>query len=152
MRGHCADGVKERTTVSHVDDSRPGGSRVLPPGLTRGACDAFRDVEDEFHDGLVAELRRRRRSRPDLTPADVYEARAIVAQAMCQSRPRSGALRGLSTGLVAIGSVGVGSMHPYLNSAWQIALLVVFVVVGLVGVGLMVRDGHPADRPGDPSS
>jgi hypothetical protein len=71
---------------------------------------------------------------------------------MCRSRTRAGSPRGLSTGLVAIGSVGVGSMHPYLNSAWQIALLLVFVLVGLVGVGLMVRDGHPVDPSGDPSS
>jgi hypothetical protein len=41
---------------------------------------------------------------------------------------------------------------PYLNSAWQIALLLLFVLVGLVGVGLMVRDGHPVDPSGDPSS
>jgi hypothetical protein len=138
--------------VSHIDDSQPGRPDVMPPGLAPGACEAFRDVEEEFHDGLVGELRRRRRSRPDLTSEDVYEARAVVAQTMCRSRTRAGSPRGLSTGLVAIGSVGVGSMHPYLNSAWQIALLLVFVLVGLVGVGLMVRDGHPVDPSGDPSS
>lgn len=138
--------------MSHVDHSQPGGPGLLPQGLTPGACEAFRDVEDEFHDGLVAELRRRRRTRPDLTPADVYEARAVVAQAMCASQPRAGSMRGLSTGLIAIGSVGVGSMHPYLHSPWQIALLVAFILIGLVGVGLMVRSGHPAEPSGDPSS
>lgn len=131
-----------------VDDSPTDRPDRLPPGLAPGACQAFRDVEDEFHDGLVGELRRRRRQRPDLTRDDVYEARAVVAKAMCRSRSS----RGLSAGLIAIGSVGVGTMHPYLNSAWQIALLVIFIVVGLVGVGLMVRDGHPADRSGDPTS
>jgi len=124
----------------------------MPPGLAPGACQAFRDVEDEFHDGLVGELRRRRRLRPDLTGEDVYEARTVVAQAMCESQPRDGSLRGLSTGLIAIGSVGVGSMHPYLNSPWQIALLVAFILIGLAGVVLMVRSGHPADPSGDPSS
>ena len=118
----------------------------MPPGLAPGACQAFRDVEDEF------QLRRRRRLRPDLTREDVYEARTVVAQAMCESQPRDGSLRGLSTGLIAIGSVGVGSMHPYLNSPWQIALLVAFILIGLAGVVLMVRSGHPADPSGDPSS
>jgi hypothetical protein len=112
----------------------------------------LRDVEEEYHDLVVGELRRRGRSRPDLTRDDVYEAAAIAAQAMGESRPSTGSWRGLSTGLVAIGSVGVGSMHPYLNSPWQIALLVVFVLIGLVGVGLMVRGGHPADPSGDPST
>ena len=138
--------------MSHVDDSQPGRPIGLPPGLAPVACQAFRDVEEEFHDGLVGELRRRRRSRPDLTSDDVYEARAVVAQVMCASQPRGGPPRGLSTGLIAIGSVGVGSMHPYLNSPWQIALLVVFILIGLAGVGLMVRNGHPADPSGDPSS
>ena len=131
-----------------VDDSRTDRPDRLPPGLAPGACQAFRDVEDEFHDGLVGELRRRRRLRPDLTRDDVYEARTVVAKAMCRSR----SARGLSTGLIAIGSVGVGSMHPYLHSPWQIALMVAFILIGLVGVGLMVRGGHPADPSGDPST
>ncbi len=136
-------GPSEATTAS---------ADALPAGLTPGAREAFQDVKDEFRDGLAGELRRRRRSRRDLTSDDVYEARAIVAQAMCQSRQRSGSDRALSTGLIAVGSVGMGVMHPYLHSPWQIALLVVFGLVFVAGVGLAVRSGHPVTTPADPSS
>jgi hypothetical protein len=45
---------------------------ALPAGLTSAACEAFRDVEEEYRDGLSRELRRRRRSRRDLTSEHAY--------------------------------------------------------------------------------
>jgi hypothetical protein len=134
------------------DDGRPDPPRDTPPGLTPSACRALRAAEEEYHDLLVGELRRRGRLRPDLTGVDVQESAALAAQSMCRSRGRVSPLRGLDTGLIAIGSVGVGSMHPYLHSTWQIAVLVLFILVGLVGVGLMVRNGQPGGPVTDPSS
>src|SRR5690348_14486708 len=149
-----------------VPAERPDGGSAppaLPAGLTPAATEAFRDVEDEFREGLSAELRRRRRHRPDLTSDDVYDARAIVAHAMHESRSsaggarsapalagrrRPGSLSAIGPGLIVIGSVGVGAMHPYLHSSWQVAALVALVVVGLTGVGLTSRGGHHADTPG----
>jgi hypothetical protein len=150
-------------------ESVAGAASALPAGLTAAACEAFRDVEEEFREGLTAELRRRRRSRRDLTSDDVYEARPIVAHAMCPqslrevvrpgsaadadpgagNRQRAGSLRALGTGLIAIGSVGVGSMHPYLHSVSQIALLVIFIAVGLVGVGLTWGSWRHVDASGE---
>ena len=49
---------------------------------------------------------------------------------------------------MVIGSVGVGSMHPYLHSFGQIAVLVVFRLTDLAGVGLIWRSGH-GDMPGE---
>ena len=142
--------------MSLTDDGQSGRSEstaasadAMPAGLTRAGCEAFRDVEEEFRDGLTAQLRRRRRSRRDLTSDDVYEALAIVTHEMCQAHQRAGSLRALGPGLIAIGSVGVGSMHPYLHSSWQIALLVVFGVLGLAGVGLVWRSGQPVDTSGE---
>ncbi len=143
---------------------------ALPAGLTPAAREAFRDVEEEFREGLSRELRRRRRSRRDLTSDDVYDARVIVAHEMRQSQPhadgarsdsaagtgsgaattqRAGSLRALGTGLIAVGSVGVGSMHPYLHSLLQVAVLVLFCLVGLAGVGLAWRGGRHGDVSGE---
>lgn len=146
--------------MGHIDDSQPGRPDVLPPGLAPGACQAFRDVEEEFHDGLVGELRRRRRSRPDLTRDDVYEARAVVVQTMCRSRAREGSVRGLSTGLIAIGSVGVGSMaldaghDPTRCGARSLKRFILYRErdatgvsgTGVVATGVVWPDGHAALR------
>ena len=138
--------------MSSDDDGRPDPPRDVPSGLTPSACRALRAAEEEYHDLLVGELRRRGRLRPDLTGVDVQESAVLAAQSMCRSRGRGSPLRGLDTGLIAIGSVGVGSMHPSLHSTWQIAVLVLFIVIGLVGVGLMVHSGHPGGPVADPSS
>ena len=135
--------------------ARAGTARLvgaLPAGLTSDAREAFRDAVEEFRDGLYAELRRRRRSRPDLTRNDVDDARTIVAQAMYRSSSpgrSSPSLLTLGPGLVVIGSVGVASMHPYLHSPWQIAVLVVCGLTGLTGVGLAWRSGRRVDASAD---
>ena len=146
--------------MSPADDGRVGPSEstavsadVLPAGLTPAACEAFQDVKEEFHDGLSAELRHRRRSRRDLTSDDVYEARTIVAHKMCRSQSddarRVGSPRVLGAGLAVMGTIGVGVMTPYLHSFPQIAGLVVFGLANLAGVVLSVRSGHHVDTSGE---
>ena len=138
--------------MSPNDDAMGAGSEAsgaLLGGLTEGAREALRDVKDEFRDGMTAELRRRKQFRRDLTDKDVYEARGIVARAMSQSSQVGRSTRALGSGLIAIGSVGVGSMHPYLHSAWQIALLVIFALVGVAGVIVASREGRQAEPFGD---
>lgn len=138
--------------MSLDDDAAGTGSEVggaLLSGLPDGAREALRDVKDEFRDGMTAELRRRKQFRRDLTDVDVYEARRIVARAMSQAPQAGGPARALGSGLIAIGSVGVGSMHPYLHSAWQIALLVIFALVGVAGVIIASRERRQAEPFGD---
>ena len=79
-------------------------------------------------------------TRPDPMP---------VIGAAAANQQRAGSFRAVGAGLMVIGSAGVGSMHPYLHSFGQIAVLVVFGLTDLAGVGLMWRSGYRGDIPGD---
>jgi hypothetical protein len=153
-------------SVTEDDQPGPGEASDVLQDLTRRGREAFQDVLDEVRARLCEELRRQRRAlvRHDLTSDDVYEASKVVARAMCgsptaQEEPvidekgpapdqshRTRSQQGIGTGLIALGSVGVGSMHPYLHSWWQITLLVVFAVLLVAGVVVLAwRDGTRSD-------
>lgn len=114
-------------------------------GLTRAGEEARRDVIEMASVALASELRLRGRTQRDLTDVDVYAAWTRVVRDMCPSRANP--VPALGTGLIAIGSVGVGSMHPYLHSLLQIALLVLFALIGLAGVVLTWRAGRDGGSP-----
>ena len=122
------------------------------PGLTEAGEEARQDVLETASGALATELRHLGRTRRELTSDDVYTAwtgvvRALCTSPTCTSATRTNSLPTLGPGLFAIGSVGVASMHPYLHSPWQIALLALFAGLGLTGVVLSWRGGRGRRSP-----
>jgi hypothetical protein len=135
------------------------GSQVeASDGFTQSGREAWRDLRDEFDHSLLTERRRQhRRKQDDLNRHDVDEIRRAVLRSMSDTVVAAGSMdtpaepdttpgggagrKAVGKALVAVGSVGVASMHSYLHGGWQIGLFILLVVAGLVGVVLAYRGG-----------
>jgi hypothetical protein len=123
-------------------------------GLTQSGRKEWRNFRAEFDATASAELRRMCCKRDELNREDIIEVRRTVLRSMSDpatSEPLTAGRehRRVGTGLVAVGSAGVGALAGQLHSPWQIGLFVAMIVVGLIGVVLAYRpDGDPPASPG----
>jgi hypothetical protein len=119
-------------------------------GLTPAGREELRNVRNEFEATTAAELHRKRCcKRDDLDRDDVRRVLQDVLRAMSEPVTRGREHRRVGTGLVAVGSAGVGTMSGQLHSPWQIGLFAAMIVVGLVGAVLAYRPGgEPPATPG----
>lgn len=131
-------------------DPDPSATIPVPRHLTLLARSQFETAMREYGAELSQLMWIRAAGRPigpfpDFTADDV---RAAQRQYGRRERPTGPgpANRHLSPALVTVGSIGVGAMSGFLNSAWQVALFCGFAVLGLLGLGLAWTSGVEGPR------